>query len=154
LDDGKELHVHNKQLYFPFGRKHSKAQDLVVSDLGNNDKEMNRFPGCDVSHHDGQAAAYRDSDQISKVSEEFSTFQWGDDGELNADGICEHRRLEMMVNGEKIIIEVGDTVSLNGPEGSSTSFIAKIERMWQASTTVLESGMNIRTQWYFTVRSN
>jgi hypothetical protein len=70
---------------------------------------------------------------------------------------AKHRRLEMMLNGETTIIEVGDTVSLNGPEGSRTSFIAKIERMWEAATAAAlegdnEFGMNIRTRWYFTVR--
>ena len=159
LDGGKELQVHNKQLYFPFGRKESKVKDLVVVDLGTNDNETNRVPDGDLD--DGILEHTRtvraESDQVSEVSEDSDTFQWGDNGELNADGLVEHRRLERILNGEKTIIEVGDTVSLNGPEGSHSSFIAKIDRMWQAATVLegdTESGMNIRTRWYFTVRRN
>ena len=157
LDGGKELQVHNKQLYFPFGRKESDVNDVALTDLGTNDIETNRVPAGDVEDHDGQVTDYPDDDQVSKVSEDSNTFQWGDNGELNADGLVEHRRLERILNGEKTIIEVGDTVSLNGPEGSHSSFIAKIDRMWQAATVLegdTESGMNIRTRWYFTVRRN
>lgn len=126
-----------------------------------------------------EASAALGSDD-SSVKDDLS-YRWTDEGTSLPDGSVEYESLEVVVNGEKSNVLVGDCIFLkNGDDrdttdakfygendddcykaaknegGHSDSFVARIERMWEdplgEEHTSREMCMKFRARWFFKVR--
>jgi len=95
------------------------------------------------------------------------SYRWIDTGDAVQGGATDHSLLEVVVDGVKSIIAVGDCVLLRSSEyddshgtlsphlkkrlAQRVAFVAKVERMWEETgrKKLREDRMKIRARWFF-----